>query len=190
MTTARRFFNSHCQITKTSQPCSANALRFFLSLHLFRLSFGNQNSRLVFGMRPLLQPWECQKHPWTSITLLRPGNAKSGLPGRSDRCSRKRYPSLCTRLRTASSGNVFLLRMARMFALRSIPTHSLNLSRSRFKISRCSSCPARRICARSHTVVGLSVVIFFAPWLQVEQSVRRLDNSSLPPMLLSTICPI
>jgi len=66
----------------------------------------------------------------------------------------------------------------------------LNFLRSQSKTARCSSCPARRTCDRSHIAGGFTLVMFLAPWLQVEQSARRFDSSSLPPMFLSTICPI
>jgi hypothetical protein len=84
------FFNSHCQITRASQPSLVRASMFFVSRALFRRSFGNQKLRFVLGMSPVLHACECQKHPCTNITLRRAGKTKSGFPGRSRRCSRKR----------------------------------------------------------------------------------------------------
>lgn len=115
-----RSFNSHCQITKASQPNFSRALRVSTSRVLFRRSLGSQKSWFVLGTSPVLQEWECQKHPCTNITLRRAGKTRSGFPGRSCLCSRKRKPSRCTRLRTAISGNVSRPRIARMFSLRSI----------------------------------------------------------------------
>jgi hypothetical protein len=48
------------------------------------------------------------------------------------------------RLRTAIPGSVSLLRIARMFSLRSIHRQSPNFSRSHLRTASCSSCPARR----------------------------------------------
>lgn len=53
------------------------------------------------------QLWRCQKHPLTNNALARPGNTRSGVPGRSLRCNRYRSPSACAAFRTASSGPVF-----------------------------------------------------------------------------------
>ncbi len=53
----------------------------------------------------MLQFWcECQKQPCTKIAARRRGNTMSGLPGKSVRCKRKRYPIACSALRTARSG--------------------------------------------------------------------------------------
>lgn len=75
---------------------------------------------LLLGfLKPSLQSWPCQKHPWTKIAFRLPTKAMSGLPGKSRRCSR--YPvrprSLRIRL-TANSGSVSLLRIRRMFSER------------------------------------------------------------------------
>jgi len=56
-------------------------------------NFDNQNSAFVLGVVALLHPsWRCQKQPWTKTTALYLGSTISGLPGRSRRCSRNRYP--------------------------------------------------------------------------------------------------
>ena len=66
-----------------------------------------QNSEFVAGVtRPYRQRCECQKQPWTKIILRRDGSTMSGLPGRSLRCRRKRYPIRCTIDRTINSGLV------------------------------------------------------------------------------------
>ena len=68
---------------------------------------GRQKSNFDFGHLVFLHdPWRCQKHPCTKITLPRLGNTMSGLPGRSRACKRYRYPIPCTRCRTSISGFV------------------------------------------------------------------------------------
>ena len=52
------------------------------------------------------------------MTFRKRGNTRSGVPGRSRRWRRNRYPSLWATRRTASSGLVSTLRMRRMRALR------------------------------------------------------------------------
>ncbi len=41
----------------------------------------SQNSVLRFGVEGLQRGHRCQKHPFTKMAILRPGNAMSGLPG-------------------------------------------------------------------------------------------------------------
>ncbi len=69
-----------------------------------------------------------------------------------------------------------------MFSLRSIRRQTLNFSRSHFRTATCSSWPARRTWDSSQILEGFSFVMFFAPWLHVEQSVRRFGISPSPPV--------
>ena len=87
---ASRSSVSHCQTTITSQPFAANSRKFRRSRRRFAANLCCQNSLLVrgivvFGHLACL----CQKHPWTNITLRRPANTRSGLPGRRP-CKRNR----------------------------------------------------------------------------------------------------
>jgi len=101
----------HSQILKTRHPAarSARVLRVSRFLLLSNLAF--QNSLRVPGMRPFWQPCACQKQPCTKTTEPYFGRTKSGRPGRSRRCRRKRNPRACNHLRTNSSGLVCAPRM-------------------------------------------------------------------------------
>ena len=82
---------------------------------MLRLSFSCQYSGLLLGnLLPSRQLCRCQKHPCTKITRCRRENTMSGVPGRSFRCSRNRYPIRCSVRRTRSSGLVSVLQMRAM----------------------------------------------------------------------------
>ena len=85
----------------------------------FRANFRSQNWLFVLGWVDRLHPeWRCQKQPCTNKATRCRKKTKSGLPGRSRRCSRNRKPLECAARRTSNSGVVFLLLTARMLALR------------------------------------------------------------------------
>lgn len=109
---------SHCQIVRTIQPVAIRAAVFSASRSRFRCSLGSQNSGRDLGGFPILQPCQCQKHPWTNIAFFDPGNTISGVPGRSLRCSRNRLPIAWRALRTMISGEVFFERIRAIKALR------------------------------------------------------------------------
>jgi hypothetical protein len=54
-------------------------------------------------------------------------------------------------------------------------SHVPNFLRSHSYTANCSSCPARRIWESNQIELGFSPVMFFAPWLQVEQ--RKLPRA-------------
>lgn len=62
-------------------------------------------------------PWECQKQPLTKMTFRRDGKTMSGVPGKSRRCKRNRYPREWRTRRTATSGAVSLPRIRDINAL-------------------------------------------------------------------------
>jgi hypothetical protein len=75
---------------------------------MFLSNFATQKSVLLFGVVATLQPLcRCQKQPCTKTTVLCRGSTRSGLPGRSGRCSRYRSPLACRSLRSTISGLVF-----------------------------------------------------------------------------------
>lgn len=97
----------HSHTTNTFQPRFRSRYRVFRSRTVFALNLVAQNSALVAGIDcPLRHRCRCQKHPWTKITFRRDGNTMSGLPGRSARWRRYRYPRACSSRRTRSSGAV------------------------------------------------------------------------------------
>ncbi|MET3220188.1 hypothetical protein ABIE85_007124 [Bradyrhizobium diazoefficiens] len=105
----------HCQRTTTRQPSLASAARAFRSRSRFFPIFSVQNSTFDFGNFERRQRWPCQKQPWTNTAIPSLGSTKSGLPGRSERCRRKRSPTRCAALRASTSGAVFLLLTAAIF---------------------------------------------------------------------------
>jgi len=110
---------SHSQIIITRQPSFFKRRVFRRSRSTFRLNFSCQKASLLFGVLACLQPWcRCQKQPRTSITVLYFGSTISGFPGRSFRCSRKRYPIPCSNDLTSLSGLVFSDRIRLIFQLR------------------------------------------------------------------------
>ena len=83
----------------------------------------------VFGITAFVHPaWQCQKQPWTKITVPNRGKTISGLPGNALR-KVKRRPPRCSSDLTRRSGPVFLLRIRLMFQLR---RSGVNLSISPF----------------------------------------------------------
>jgi hypothetical protein len=68
--------------------------------------------------RPREHECMCQKQPLTKIIFLRAQKTRSGVPGKSRRCSLYRKPIACTRLLTFLSGRVFALRIAAIQRLR------------------------------------------------------------------------
>ncbi len=99
---------SHCQITLHFQPRSSNSSLARLSRLTFAFILSAQYSTLLFGSPERLHPWLCQKHPCTNKATLCLGKTRSGRPGRSARCRRKRSPFLCSAWRTFISGPVSL----------------------------------------------------------------------------------
>jgi len=113
------FFVSHDQTTSTDHPSASRSVIFRASRAMLSSNFRAQNSARVFGVLAARHPeWRCQKHPCTKITFRRPGNAMSGVPGKSRRCRRNRYPRRWSRRRTAISGSVFFCLTRRMSAFR------------------------------------------------------------------------
>jgi hypothetical protein len=84
---------SHSQMTITRQP-AARSCRFLRASRLVLASnFSRQNSTRVLGIVALPhKACLCQKHPCTKMTVLSLGSTRSGVPGRSLRCSLKRKP--------------------------------------------------------------------------------------------------
>ena len=96
---------SHSQTTRASQPRDLSSPSLRASRVMFASNLSAQNRARVFGVVVRGQPrCLCQKQPWTNTIFPRPGNTRSGVPGRSRACSRKRNPRECARRRTASSG--------------------------------------------------------------------------------------
>lgn len=109
---------SHCQTSITCHPAASSAARFSASRSRFRASFGSQYPGRLFGGRALLHPWACQKQPWTKIAVRRRGRTISGVPGKSRRWRRKRYPARWSHRRTFNSGDVSFGPMRDISALR------------------------------------------------------------------------
>lgn len=106
------FESSHSHRMSGSQPCFRRERIARLSRSRVAANFPLQNSAFDFGMYANRHArCRCQKHPCTKMTFLLLGKAKSGVPGKSRRWSRNRYPRACASLRTASSGFVSLPRM-------------------------------------------------------------------------------
>jgi hypothetical protein len=85
------FFNQHSHTTRTSHPRSFRFLIFALSRFTFVIRLVSQYARLVAGRTvPNRHLWECQKHPWTKITILCLGKTISGRPGRFGECNLNR----------------------------------------------------------------------------------------------------
>ena len=81
----------HSQTTSTLHPVAVRATNAFPSRSRLPSIFVRQNSGRVACILHSAQPCPCQKHPRTKITARRPGKTKSGRPGRSLRCIRKRH---------------------------------------------------------------------------------------------------
>lgn len=96
---------SHSQTTRASQPRDLSSASVRASRVMFASNLSAQNLARVFGVVVRGQPrCLCQKQPWTNTIFARPRNTRSGVPGRSCACRRKRNPRECARRRTASSG--------------------------------------------------------------------------------------
>jgi hypothetical protein len=106
------FESSHSQRMSGSQPCCRRERIARLSRSRLAANFPLQNSVFDFGMYAKRHArWRCQKHPCTKMTFLLLGKARSGVPGKSRRWRRNRYPRACVSRRTTSSGFVSLPRM-------------------------------------------------------------------------------
>jgi len=154
-------------MTATRQPKSSRATVFAESLRRFRSIFVRQYSALAFGARaPRAQSCPCQKHPLTKMSLCSPGKTRSGFPGRSSRCNRKRKPMPWTSRRTINSGAVSLPFTARMIWLRcsgvsfKASARFSGLDRSQilrqFRYSG-SPYPLRPSCARRHQTCPIRI---------------------------------
>jgi hypothetical protein len=106
----------HSQTTITRHPALRSLEIAWRSRSAFRAIFSVQKSVRVDGILHNVQPWLCQKHPCAKITARRAGNTKSGRPGRSRRCKRKRRPLACKPLRSTISGFVSRPRIRLMFS--------------------------------------------------------------------------
>ena len=108
---AAGFLVSHSQIIATSHPKVSSSAFTFLSRMTLASNFPSQNSMLDLGIDALLHPGcRCQKQPWMKMQRLNFRKTRSGVPGRSLRCSRYRSPKACANRLTRSSGPVFALR--------------------------------------------------------------------------------
>ncbi len=100
-------FVSHCQITSVRHPCAPSSNRTRRSRSTFRSNFACQKSSRDLGCVAFLQPsCRCQKQPCTKIATFHRGNTRSGVPGKSVRCSLNLKPSEWATRRTLSSGTV------------------------------------------------------------------------------------
>lgn len=97
---------SHSHTTPTRHRRARSATIFRASRTRVAEIFSVQNSLLDVGSLPAWQLWPCQKQPLTNMTAHREGKTRSGLPGRSRRCTLYRYPRACSALRRNSSGFV------------------------------------------------------------------------------------
>lgn len=109
---------SHCHTTSVAHPSDSSCSLFVLSRFTLASNFGRQYSRRDLGSCPFGHPCQCQKHPCTKIAFRYFGRTMSGLPGRSFRCKRKRYPMACRSRLTTNSGPVSLLLTACMMRRR------------------------------------------------------------------------
>lgn len=110
---------SHSQTTSTLQPSSRSSPETRASRSTLATNLRCQNSLFDAGVVVKRQPgcrWK--KQPWTKSTRPSLGNTRSGVPGRSRRCRRKRNPRRCAIRLTTSSGLVFVPRTARIMRLR------------------------------------------------------------------------
>ena len=116
-------------MTRTRQPRARNASSLSRSRATFRLNFSDQKPILVLGSQANRQPsCLCQKQPCTNTTDRYLGNTRSGRPGRSFRCGRKRNPRRCAVRRTTTSGTVSRPLIRDIIALRRrLSTMSVNL---------------------------------------------------------------
>ena len=126
-------FTSHSHNTRTDHPASRNVARFRSSRATFRASFAAHQSARTFGSTALRHAgsgWRCQKQPRTSMIFRRPESTISGVPGKSRRCSRNRYPIRNNNRRTRRSGVVcFPATAARFRRLASGTSSKLGLAR-------------------------------------------------------------
>jgi len=98
---------SHSHNSITVHPSFRSSRIVVRSRLRFDLIFGSQYPSLDLGRDPSEQVCPCQKHPWTSTIFRCLGSTISGLPGKVLTCTRKRYPSACSKDRIAISGLVF-----------------------------------------------------------------------------------
>lgn len=107
-----RSLSAHSQITATRQPRCLSASTFRPSRRTLPENFASQNATFVLGHAAAAHPlWRCQKQPWTKITARNFGRTRSGRPGSSPACNRKRKPAACSAALTARSGLVLELRI-------------------------------------------------------------------------------
>ena len=113
------FLASHSQMTMTRQPRARSASSLLRSRATFRENFCVQYATRDLGIWANRHPmcW-CQKQPWTNTADRNLGKTRSGQPGRSLRCSRKRKPIRWAMRRTASSGAVSRPRIPAISSLR------------------------------------------------------------------------
>jgi hypothetical protein len=110
---------SHSHITPVRHPKSANAALTRRSRSRVLRNLSSQKAARVLGQAARRQPsWRCQKQPFTNSTNRLDGKTRSGVPGRSRRCIRKRYPSACAIRRTVTSARVSTERTLLMLRLR------------------------------------------------------------------------
>lgn len=108
----------HSQMTKQRHPSLLRAACVALSLATLREIFVSQYVVFEAGIRDLLQPCLCQKQPFTKTAVLYLGRTRSGLPGRTLECKRKRKPAAWRPRRTNNSGEVPLDRTSAIIRLR------------------------------------------------------------------------
>lgn len=108
----------HCQTVKTFHPRARSRRLSRASFLRLRSSFGNQKSSRDLGGRPIRHPCACQKQPLMKMAFRRDGKTMSGVPGKSRRWRRNRYPSEWIRRRTSNSGAVSFPPMRAISALR------------------------------------------------------------------------
>lgn len=130
-----------------------------------------------------LQP--CQKQPWTNTHAPIAGNTRSGLPGRSRRCSRYRRPSRCRNRLTSSSGEVSWLRIRRIFSLRrsgvSVSTAPVYGSRRGESVFR-SSASLMHACCRPTRARCERISQRPTPRDRSPQFVKHFRRSSIQPL--------
>lgn len=111
---------SHSHTTRTFHPRRRRAAAVFRSRATLASNFDCQNRWRVLGVVERPHPaCRCQKQPCTSTIFLSRGKTRSGVPGRSRRWRRKRYPNACESRRTNRSGFVFFPRTRAIRAERS-----------------------------------------------------------------------
>ena len=115
---AWRVAHSHTHSTRQSSALSVSITR--RSRYTLASSLSFQQSGRVAGSFAYRRSWYvCQKQPWTTMATIRPGITMSGVPGKSRRCKRNRYPNANSNRRTSSSGREFLPLMPAIIRLRS-----------------------------------------------------------------------